>query len=162
MSKVKRAFEAYDRAQIAMLAVLIPICLLTFFLVAVLLVPYKPVAIYGNEIIPQAACPREPVEVYKEWEVREPVRQIEVEYFWTHPDSPTETYGGTTYIKNVEPQPRHLEKSPINRIAPRMPGEWELVTHYTVYGTRFGFPVRQDFQVNADGFIVVEDGEECE
>ena len=161
MGKVKRALGAFDKAQIIMLCALIPICLITVVFVANLLIPYRAVAVYDNEIIPRSACPRQPVEVYKDWEVREFVNQIEVEYFWTHPNSPTETYGGTSYIKRVKPQPRHLEKSPINRVAPRTPGEWELITHYTVYGTRLGLPVRQDFKIAAAGVIVVGDGEEC-
>lgn len=161
MGKVKRALGSFDRAQLVMLAILAPICLVTLVFVANLLIPYRAVEIYNNEIIPQAACPREPIEVYKDWVVRDSVKQIEVEYFWTHPDSPQETYGGTTYIKNVEAQPRNLELSPINRIAPRQPGQWELITHYTIYGTRFGLPVRQDFKVAADGVIIVQEREEC-
>lgn len=161
MNKVKQAFRAYDRAQLVMLAVLVPICLLTFFLVVNLLVPYRPVVVYGNEVIPENACPREPIEVVKDWEVRDEIRQLEIEYFWTHPDSPTETYGGTAYIKDIEPRPREAEVSPIGRISPRESGKWELITHYTVYGTRFGLPMRQDFAVDAAGRIEVYDGENC-
>lgn len=128
----------------------------SLFLVAVLLVPFRPLAVYGYEAVPGRACPGERVAVYVDQRLRDGyhVRSMEVEAAWEAVaaagyEPGQRAFAGRTTIVRPEPGPREVVESAVLRDAPETPGEWRIVGEAEVRGSRFGVPNVQEVRVRS-------------
>lgn len=143
-------------SQVVMLAVLAILGLLLLYSSVNLLIPYRPVTIYGYSAFPPVACPEDEVELRVESEVTDYVRRLQIEYAWSMSSNPGSFVpGGKVTVYDIEPHERRVARTIFVRTVPREPGRWRLVTDYEAYGSRLGMPVRQDFTVVDDGVLTV-------
>jgi hypothetical protein len=148
--------RTFDPGQRLMLAILVPILAGVMFFTVNLLIPYRPVTAYGYTAIPPVVCPGEPVEVWAEWEVRDHLDRLHVEYGWSQAGEDSILYGGEDDFKDIPPFERRVVRSPIIRSAPADPGRWRLSNDYEAHGRRLGLPARQDLDdVTSDDFVQV-------
>lgn len=159
-------FSLLERAVIAVLALLIVAML---YVLGQLLIPYRPVSVYELKAIPAKVCEGESVGIVADWEVRAPVRLLEVRYGWSRPDEvagdvEAQSFGGRAELTNIKPFARKEVRSPIDRRTPTEPGVWRLVSEYRVYGHRWGLPLRQDLRQVSEDFLTVrrDTSKQCE
>jgi hypothetical protein len=140
-----------------LLSPLLVMALGSLFLVAVLLVPFEPLSVYGYEAVPGRVCPGERVAVYVDQRLRDgyAVRSMEVEAAWEAVaaagyEPGQRAFAGRTTLLRPEPGPREVVESAVLRDAPETPGEWRIVGEVEVRGSRFGVPNVQEVRVESE------------
>jgi hypothetical protein len=154
-------FSIFERAVIAVLSV---VCVAMLFVLVQLLIPYQPMRVYGLSAAPSGVCPGKKIGVRLDWELRRPLRRLEVDYAWSEAGQVGREFGGTAIFRSLEARSRETIRSPAARQTPAEPGEWRLVTEYEAYGPRWGLPLRQDLTVASENTVRVlpQGGPRCE
>jgi hypothetical protein len=155
----------FGRWVLAAMVVLVVVFLGFLFVVGNLVYPYRPLVVYSYTPTPTEVCPGDSVGVSTDTEIREDLRVLNIESDWVRKDSSTKLSAGGGRFEGMKAMPRKTMVSPFIRVAPDIPGDWQLETSYEVLGTRFKLPVRQDLNnvMAEDSVKILEaNDEKCE
>lgn len=160
-TKLLESFEAFGKAGIYYMLVMLLGAIISLTVLAASLVPFDPFTFYGYSVVPTQACPSETLTVTADSEMEDSplynVEAIEVEGQWvrlTEGNNAT-TYGSASTIVDAAPYERRERESSLLRIAPEAEGEYILSAEITVHGKVLGLFEREQVEIISDEDVVV-------